>query len=61
MIIYLGGRKYPVASAGEASPADMERNLYHEYGLTTRLETFFYLDTLDGYIQFRQADETKTG
>lgn len=48
-----------MASAGESSPTDMERNLCLQYGLVTRLETFFYRDTLDGYIQFRKIEEAK--
>ena len=59
MVIYLGGRKYPVRSAGENSVKDMEQNLFEVYGLTTRLQTFYYRDTLDGYMEFIKEDEGK--
>lgn len=58
MIVYLAGRKYPAKSAGEANPQDTEKNLFHKYGLTARLQTFYFRDTLDGYVQFR-AEEDK--
>lgn len=57
MIIYLAGRKYPVKGQGENDVRDVEKTLLVKHGVTNRLQTFYYQDTLDGYIQLRKDIE----